>query len=230
LSKCLTNPACVHRTPILTLVSILTLSDFYSAPTSDRPFEAVTPSVYTTVALNLSIITACIPSIKRFLADWASGLSKAEINEGFEMEVSAGKSRSGGETGRTGYGMGSKGSMGGSRSGGIGGRLAPRLWGISGGSGMGKSMVGSMGSQRGREEGEIGLKDLGRSGGGAKGGAREESDSVKGLTDGVIMYTKDYKVEYEDRDAVGGVEGRDGSTNSSARERDGGVIWEGRSL
>jgi len=97
-----------NSTPIITLISILSLSDYYNAPLRDRPFAAVTPSIWTTVALNLSIITACIPSIKRFLADWAAGLSKAEINDAFELEHSAGKSHSGNNTYAAGSGLGSK--------------------------------------------------------------------------------------------------------------------------
>ncbi|KAJ9656657.1 hypothetical protein H2198_004776 [Neophaeococcomyces mojaviensis] len=81
-------------TPIMTLVSVATLSDFYDALTEDRPFHAITPLIWTSVALCLSIITACIPSIKRFLADWASGLSRAAINDSFEMDHTIGMSGS----------------------------------------------------------------------------------------------------------------------------------------
>lgn len=84
----------MNSTPIMTLVSVATLSDFYDALTEDRPFHAITPLIWTSVALCLSIITACIPSIKRFLADWASGLSRAAINDSFEMDHTIGMSGS----------------------------------------------------------------------------------------------------------------------------------------
>lgn len=38
--------------------------------------------------LNLSLITACIPSLKRFLADLQSGTMAVQVTEAFEMGIS----------------------------------------------------------------------------------------------------------------------------------------------
>lgn len=78
----------VHRTPILTAISLARLSEFYDANTEDRPFAAATPSIWTTVALSASIVTVCLPSIKRFLNDWAAGINNAGLLEPFDAQVS----------------------------------------------------------------------------------------------------------------------------------------------
>ncbi|KAK5686799.1 hypothetical protein LTR17_026829 [Elasticomyces elasticus] len=76
-------------TPMLTAISLAKLGRFYGATLDDRPFEAVRPSIWTSFALNFSIITACLPSIKRFLTDWASGLANASIAETYELQNSS---------------------------------------------------------------------------------------------------------------------------------------------
>jgi len=79
----------MSRTPILTAISLVKLGKFYNATLEDRPFEAVRPSIWTSLALNVSIITACLPSIKRFLTDWAVGVANAGIAETYELQNSS---------------------------------------------------------------------------------------------------------------------------------------------
>ncbi len=147
------------------------------------------------MALSLSIITACIPSIKRFLADWAAGLSRAAINDSFELEHTVDRSRSGDNThsqspGRTGS-LATK--LGLSRS----GRAEVTSTSRSHVNGKDSNInAHTQKPQRTRSE--------------------DTSDSVKGLTDGVIVHTMDYRVEYEDHE-LASLDG-DGST-SSGRER-----------
>jgi hypothetical protein len=188
-----------YSTPIFTGVSISVLHEYYDAPSASRPAHAVVLSCWTTVSLNVSVITACIPSIKRFLADWAAGMSAATISNPFEFEHSAGKS--GSQSDPQGSNLGSK--------------IASRF-------GLGSKNVTS--TSRSWGEGSRGagpqheVKIHGRR---AQGGAEEAdtSDSVKGLTDGVIMHTIDYKVEYEERQGGGGGQGgalyRNRSSSSS---------------
>ncbi|KAK5732432.1 hypothetical protein LTR17_010488 [Elasticomyces elasticus] len=76
-------------TPMLTAISLAKSGRFYSANLEDRPFEAVHPSIWTSFALNVSIITACLPSIKRFLTDWATGIANAGIAEAYELQNSS---------------------------------------------------------------------------------------------------------------------------------------------
>lgn len=83
-----------HSTPIFAAVTLAKLNDFYSSPTSSRPFEAVGPSIWTSVLINVSLITACLPSIKRWLTDWAAGVGNAGIMEPFEIQASSGNQNS----------------------------------------------------------------------------------------------------------------------------------------
>lgn len=180
----------------------------YDASLADRPYQAITPSIWTTAALNLSIITACIPSIKRFLADWAAGLSKAEINDAFELEHSAGKSHSGGG-GNASYATGS----------GLGSKLATKL-GLSSSS---RAEVTSISRSRDRDRDHAHDRSMIGRRTGQQSPSGDTSDSVKGLTDGVIMHTIDYKVEYEDGLGGGGGSAgmqRNGSTSSSSGPRE----------
>jgi hypothetical protein len=137
--------------------------------------------------LNISIITACIPSIKRFLADIQSGLMGVNISEPYELTHSGGK--------YVDYGKGTT----------FGSKVATRL-GLSNNSGIGKSQNSHSSQARSKNEKSVDLEpsaghhqflspgsNLNRAQ-----NHRERSESVKGLTDDVIMQTIDYKVEYED--------------------------------
>jgi hypothetical protein len=166
----------------MTAASIVALDDFYHSTPQDRTWFAVTPSAWTSVAMNVSIVTACIPSIKRFLADWASGLSNVAISEPFELEHSAGKSG-----GFSSYAPGS----------GMGSKIATRL-GLSSTS---KSQITSnLRSVDGHHEDNHNHNNAGNNRGVSVRATdpNDASDSVKGLTDGVIMHSIDYRVEYED--------------------------------
>jgi len=79
-------------TPAFTAVTLARLNGFYDTPTADRPFAVVIPSIWTTVALNASLITATLPSIKRFLTDWAAGVANAGLVAPFELQESTGQS------------------------------------------------------------------------------------------------------------------------------------------
>lgn len=197
-----------HSTPVITAISILALADFYNVSTRDRPFAAVTPLVWTTIALNLSIITACIPSIKRFLADWAAGVARGEIHHAYGFEDSMGHSH---HSGNNAY-------LGGSR---LSNKLANRL-GLGTGSVAETSVIDR---SRNREKVDdhpgfglgVGMHEARISGRRANSTpSMDLSDSVKGPTDGVILHTIDYRVEYEDeRTAI--EQERYGSSSSSGR-------------
>lgn len=147
--------------------------------------------------MNLSIVTACIPSIKRFLADWAAGLSAITISEPFELEHSAGKT--GGGSGA--YAMGST----------MGSKIATRL-GMS--STSKAEITSTIRSRNDREDDGALRRDNDRNRSRGTGGRQPDgtSDSVKGLTDGVIMHSIDYRVEYEDQN----VDHRDWDSRSSS--------------
>ena len=159
--------------------------------------------------LNMSIITACIPSIKRFLADIQSGLAGVHISEPYELTHSGGK--------YVDYGRGTT----------FGSKVATRL-GMSQGQSRNTSVGRSYGEKDPRSLNNMDLESNMRSGnhnhiqGGRQdprrgmGQVRETSESVKGLTDDVIMQTIDYKVEYED----GNTEGSGPSRGSSDDRRE----------
>jgi hypothetical protein len=163
--------------------------------------------------LNASIITACLPSIKRFLADLQSGLMGVNISEPYELTHTGGRYVQD-------YGKEMSFSS----------RVATRL-GISTFTSGGKSQNSSSGRSRNEKIGD--LESVLRSdptnqrvsrnhhirGGQNATDTSKETDSVKGLTvtDDVIVHTIDYKVEYEDGNtdvSVGGRSSRSGQTHS----------------
>ncbi|KAK3702142.1 hypothetical protein LTR37_015117 [Vermiconidia calcicola] len=82
-------------TPIFTSVSIASLSTFYDKAVADRPSAAVRPSIWTSIAVNMSLVTACVPSIKRLISDWKAGVVNAGIMEPFEIQNSIDTAASG---------------------------------------------------------------------------------------------------------------------------------------
>jgi hypothetical protein len=78
----------MNSVPIFTVLSLTSLKPYFSSSPPDKPWHAVAPIVYSQIMLNLSIITACIPSLKRFLKDLQSGAMALNITESFEMSVS----------------------------------------------------------------------------------------------------------------------------------------------
>jgi len=164
----------ISRTPIFTAVTIAKYADFYNAPTSLRPFKVVTPSIWTLVVINISLITACLPSIKRWLTDWAAGVANAGVREPWELQNSSGHgdSRSSPMSGLRSFAKSQVRSGNMSKS----GKETPTM-----DVGYSPHHYG-----QGRAEGEERVVD--------------DGDSKKGLTDGILQ-TVDYHVEYErDRD------------------------------
>lgn len=162
----------------------------YKTDTTDPTWTALVPQVFAQIMMNASIIAACIPSLKPFLADIKPGLIVVNIPE-HELSASfvrQSKSRSV-DHGRT------------FKSGAVS-KLASRL-GLN--SIAGKATNTSSGSS-----GVWGEKQRQAAANMERGYNRpmatkarskvenDRSESVKGLTDDVILHTIDYKVEYED--------------------------------
>ena len=100
-----------------------------------------------------------------------------------------------------------------SASRGLGSRLADRLGGSSKGGSMGNSAMRSRNEKDRSAGGVVDLEDM-RHRRDTK-APRERTESVKRLTDDVIMQTIDYKVEYEDANTEPSVGGR----SSHGRDR-----------
>jgi hypothetical protein len=180
-----------HSTIVPSIISIVALSDYYGAPLEDRPFKAITPAIWTSVWLALSIITACVPSIKQFLADWAAGLARVAIGEDLDAEHVTVKSRSDNNTRFTSS----------QRS----GQLATKL-GLNRSGRAAVTSTTRSGGTRDDEGTQIQTQKAQHN------RMDDTSESMKGLTDGVIMHTTDYAIEYEDLEMV--PLDRDGSTSS----------------
>jgi hypothetical protein len=150
--------------------------------------------------LCLSIITACVPSIKQFIANWAAGLAAAAVNDEVPIEFTM-KSRSGNNTGWQNSQRGTQ--------------LASKL----GFSRNGNTEVTST------HDGMRGDRDITpvshrrQTPKDTQKRMDDTSDSVRGLTEGMIMQTKDYTVEYDDVEMTNLEHDRDGSTRSSGTEK-----------
>ena len=140
--------------------------------------------------LNLSIITACIPCLKRVLGDLRTGIMSVAIPEPFEMSVTGKLSSRGVDAvSRSGPSMGSK--------------IAARL-GLTSSQqrSANKSTLNSSGG---------GSRDLEKSyKRRSEPGAVERSESVKHLKEGVIVRQSDFTVEYDARGPAPG-HGRPGA-------------------
>jgi hypothetical protein len=184
-------------TPAFTVLSLVTLHTYYKSDPQDRTWHAVAPAIWTQAMLNTSIMTACIPSIKRFLTDIQSGLMAAGISEYYEHTHTGGKSGYGTATYAKGTSLGSK--------------LASRLGVSSVSKSPSNSALRSRVDKDSRGKYDMDLEDIRRD----TKQPRETTESVKGLTDDVIMHTIDYRVEYEDN-----TEPSDGERSSRGNEGD----------
>lgn len=168
------------RTPIVTAVSLASLAGFYNAPAAERPFEATIPSIWTSVSINASLITTCLPAIKGVLMDWAAGVAVGLHRDLSSLEYTTGN------------------TTGGARSSGV--------------KSFGRSQPRSHATLRPRPE-EDAYTYYARGGRGDRDQGADDGDSKKGLTDGIVQ-TVDYRVDYEDGEAL-----RKRSTSSDGRTR-----------
>ncbi|KAL9530765.1 hypothetical protein SMMN14_05558 [Sphaerulina musiva] len=72
--------------PVFIAINLAYQARFYDKPTPDRTFAAVMPSVWTSIALHVSLITACLPALKRFLLDFGAGVANGLMGEAFELQ------------------------------------------------------------------------------------------------------------------------------------------------
>ncbi|KAK4905611.1 hypothetical protein LTR49_025122 [Elasticomyces elasticus] len=76
-------------TVAFTAVSLNSLSGFYDADVTIRPAQAVNPSIWTSIALGLPIMTACLPHIQKPLADGAAGVIHPSPGEVDKLQSSS---------------------------------------------------------------------------------------------------------------------------------------------
>lgn len=73
--------------PAFTIAGSVAATDYWTASPPDPTWYAVKNTLWTQAVINLSIITACIPCIKRFLADLSTGMMAVNISEPLEMTM-----------------------------------------------------------------------------------------------------------------------------------------------
>ncbi|KAK2741143.1 hypothetical protein FQN57_005745 [Myotisia sp. PD_48] len=76
--------------PVCSTLAIITSHSYYHSELIDKPWFSVTPIVWTQAMLCLSIVSTCIPSLKRVLAALQTGLMSGMITECYELSVSGG--------------------------------------------------------------------------------------------------------------------------------------------
>ncbi|KIV86603.1 hypothetical protein PV11_02203 [Exophiala sideris] len=197
--------------PAFTVPMLVFMKREYVTDTSDPTWQALVPQVFAQIMMNASILAACIPSLKPFLADIKPGLIVVNIPE-HELSASfvrVSKSRSV-DDGRP------------LKSGAVS-RLASRL-GLGSMAGKTTNNTSSGGSGVWGEKQRQAAANMERGYNrphATKARSKVENDrseSVKGLTDDVILHTIDYKVEYEDHTHEMDVT-TDNSSGSPRRER-----------
>jgi hypothetical protein len=70
---------------VATVVNLITSKAYVSS--SDKPWENVTPTLWSQAMITLSIITACIPYLKSVITDLQTGLAVVIISEPLELSV-----------------------------------------------------------------------------------------------------------------------------------------------
>jgi hypothetical protein len=123
----------------------------------------VNSTIWTCLTLNASLLTACLPSIKRLLVSWAAGVHNNGIREAYDIQNSSNMMGSGQVSNN------------------------PRSFQRSNQSALNRSR-----SKHEIDEAAYTHYTEERNSDGARG---DDSESKKGLTDG-IMQTIDYRVEY----------------------------------
>ncbi|OJD25591.1 hypothetical protein ACJ73_03037 [Blastomyces percursus] len=76
--------------PIFTIFCITSQNQYFDAKPPDKTWYAVHPTIWAQATLSISIITACIPSLKRVMADLQTGLMAGRVTEFFELSISGG--------------------------------------------------------------------------------------------------------------------------------------------
>lgn len=168
------------------------LKKMFRSKDPDFTWDYLVPQVFAQIMLNVSIIASCIPSLKPFLADIRPGLIVVNVpgNEFTSSYVRHSRNRS-----RT------RGRL--STSGGPLSRLTSKLGLSSRGSHTMTNNSGNLSALCAEKQKQaLTNMELGYNRPQAtKASSKIEmdrSESVRGLTDDVIMHTIDYRVEYED--------------------------------
>ncbi|EEH05173.1 conserved hypothetical protein [Histoplasma capsulatum G186AR] len=76
--------------PLFTIFSLASQNQYFSSRPLDKTWHAVRPTIWAQATLCISIITTCIPSLKRVMADLQTGLMAGRVTEFLELSISGG--------------------------------------------------------------------------------------------------------------------------------------------
>ncbi|KAL2364494.1 hypothetical protein RJZ56_002539 [Blastomyces dermatitidis] len=76
--------------PIFMIFCLTSQNQYFDAKPPDKTWHAVHPTIWAQATLSISIITACIPSLKRVMADLQTGLMAGRVTEFLELSISGG--------------------------------------------------------------------------------------------------------------------------------------------
>lgn len=162
--------------PAFTIAGAVAMSHYWTSTPSDPTWDAVDGTLWTQGIINMSIITACIPCIKRFLADLSTGMMAVNIPEPLEMTMKN-VSSSITSPNTTGRGTPFRGS---------------RLFSLS------KNLSQTTKSRNSiSDDPEKPRRPHLVPSQSTRTATIGKSESMDGLTEGVIMHTVDYEVNYE---------------------------------
>ena len=181
----------------MAIVALVTLQPIYTEKSPDATWKRVPAVILSQCMICLSIITACVPTIKRFLADVSSGMIAVNIPEPLELAM---KSHSASHAEKASH----------NQSPFLGSRVVGP-WTKSNKS-TNKSNVNMYDTASSFDaQNHLGLHS-GRAG--FHKSIVERSESVEGLRDDVIMQTIDYDVHF-DAEQDGTSSAHDGSQGAS---------------
>lgn len=80
---------CRILVPCLTIPALATSNYFYGNILTDPAWYAVAPGILFQIALNLSVLTACVPGLKSILENLVSGMTLARVQNDYDLTRSA---------------------------------------------------------------------------------------------------------------------------------------------
>ncbi|KAL5357145.1 hypothetical protein BJX96DRAFT_143967 [Aspergillus floccosus] len=83
--------------PALTIPGLLSLRPVFQATPPDPTWHALMPAIWLQLVLSTSIVSNCIPPLRRVLADLQTGMMAGAVTEFFEFSVSGGQSNNTGD-------------------------------------------------------------------------------------------------------------------------------------
>jgi len=175
--------------PMFIIPQLVTLQNYHL---DDPTWTAVAPTIWTQLVLNLSILTACIPSLKAALDMFRSGTSLFTVPAQYDSHI---ETSSNGLRSRLAEAISSRFALTSRRRSGSRGRsqVNTTTTSLSSGNEWPPKQMRAVSGQH-----TVEVSSAGRHQQSKMKGIPERSESQKSLTETGILRTVDYEVEYED--------------------------------